>query len=75
MNGTTVETQLEERRPKCQLMSSAKVQKLMRKTRRGKGRNAELYVIELTPSTDQPIEFHTRKELTADQRENFQSLL
>jgi hypothetical protein len=46
MDGTTVETTLEERRSECLLMSSTKVQKLMRKTRRSKGRNAELYVIE-----------------------------
>jgi hypothetical protein len=32
MDGTAVETTLEERRPKCLLMSSTKVQKLMRKT-------------------------------------------
>jgi hypothetical protein len=55
-------------------MSSTKVQKLMRKTRRSIGRNAEFYVIELTPATDQPIEFHTREELTTDQRDNFRSL-
>jgi hypothetical protein len=41
MDGTTMETQLEERRPECLLMSSTKVQKLMRKTGRNKGRKAE----------------------------------
>jgi hypothetical protein len=56
-------------------MSSTKGQKLMSKTRRNMGRNAEFYVIELTPAADQPTEFHTREELTADQRENFRSLL
>jgi hypothetical protein len=75
MDGTSVETQLEERRPDCLLMSSTKVQKLMRKTRRSRGRNAEFYVIELTPTADQPTEFHTGEELTANQRENFRSLL
>jgi hypothetical protein len=75
MDSTAIETQLEGRRPECLLMSSTKVQKLMRKTRRNMGRNAEFYVIELTPSADQPTEFHTREELTADQRENFRSLL
>jgi hypothetical protein len=45
MDGTAVETTLEERRPECLLMSSTKVQKLMRKTRRNRGRNAEFYVI------------------------------
>jgi hypothetical protein len=69
-----VETQLEERRPKYLLMSSTKVQKLTRKTRRSRGRKAEFYVIELTPAADQPTEFHTGEELTADQRENFRSL-
>jgi hypothetical protein len=64
MDGTAVETTLEERRPECLLMSSTKVQKLMRKTRRRRGRNAEFYVIELTPAADQPTDFHTREELT-----------
>jgi hypothetical protein len=45
MDGTTHETRIEERRPEFLLMSSTKVQKLMRKTRRNKGRNAEFYVI------------------------------
>jgi hypothetical protein len=75
MDGTAVETTLEERRPWCLLMSSIKVQKLMRKTRHNTGRNAEFYVIELTPSADQPIDFHAREELTAKQRYNFRSLL
>jgi hypothetical protein len=56
-------------------MSSTKVQKLMRKTRRSTGRNAEFYVIELTPAVDQPTDFHTGEELTAEQRDNFLSLL
>jgi hypothetical protein len=47
----------------------------MRKTRRIRGRNAEFYVIEFTPAADQPTEFYTGEELTADQRENFRSLL
>jgi hypothetical protein len=56
-------------------MSSTKVQKLMRKTRRNRERNAEFYVIELTPAADQPTEFHNGEELVADQREKFRSLL
>jgi hypothetical protein len=56
-------------------MSSTKVQKLMRKTRRSRGGNAEFYVIELTPSSEQPTEFHTGEELIANQRDNFRSLL
>jgi hypothetical protein len=74
MDGTTV-AMSEERRLKCLLLSSAKIQKLMRKTRRSRGRNAEFYVIELTPAADQPTEFHIGEELTVDQRENFRSLL
>jgi hypothetical protein len=74
MDGTTVETHREERRPKCLLMSSTKVEKLMRKTRRSGGRNAEFDVIELTPAAYQPTRFHTGEELTADQRENSRSL-
>jgi hypothetical protein len=31
----------------------------MRKTRRSKGRNADFNVIELTPTADQPTDFHT----------------
>jgi hypothetical protein len=50
MDGTALETQIEERRPKYLPMSSTKVQKLMRKTRRIiRGRNAKFYVIEVTP--------------------------
>jgi hypothetical protein len=75
MDGTTVETTLEERRLECLLMSSTKVPKLMRKMRRSRGRIAEFYVIELTPSADQPTDFHTGEELTADQRDSFRSLL
>jgi hypothetical protein len=75
MDGTSIETTLEERRPECLLMSSTKVQKLMRKTRRSRGRIAEFYVIELPSAADQPTEFHTGEELTTDQRDNFRSLL
>jgi hypothetical protein len=75
MDGTAFETTLEERRLECLLMSCTKVQKLMRKTHRSRGRNAEFYVIEFTPAANQPTEFHTGEELTANQRDNFQSLL
>jgi hypothetical protein len=47
----------------------------MRKTRRSRGRNAEFYIIELTPAADQPTEFYIGEELTSDQRDNFRSLL
>jgi hypothetical protein len=56
-------------------MSSTKMQKLMRKTHRSRGRNAEFYVIEATPAAYQPTGFHTGEELTPYQRENFRSLL
>jgi hypothetical protein len=75
MDGTTVETTLEERRPECLLLSSTKVQKLMRKTRRSRGRHAQFYVIELTSAAEQPTGFHTGEELTAEQRDNSRSLL
>jgi hypothetical protein len=75
MDGTSMETQLEERRLECLLMSSTKVQKLMRKTRRTRGCNAEFYVIELTPTATQSTEFHTGEELTTYQRDNFRLLL
>jgi hypothetical protein len=56
-------------------MSSTKVQKLMRKTRRSRGRNTEFYVIELTPAADQSTDFHTGEELTVEQQDSFRSLL
>jgi hypothetical protein len=75
MDGSAVETTLDERRPECLLLSSTKVQKLMRKTRRDRGRHAEFYVIELTSAYVQPTVFHTGEELTAEQRDNFRSFL
>jgi hypothetical protein len=65
MDGRAVKTTIEERRPECLLMSSTKVQKLMRKTRRSRGRHAEFYVIELTSAAEKPTDFHTGEELTA----------
>jgi hypothetical protein len=47
----------------------------MRKTRRNRGRNAEFYVIELTPTVDQPTNFQTGEELTVEQGDNVRSLL
>jgi hypothetical protein len=75
MDGTAIEAHLEERRLECLLMSPTKVQKLMRKTRRNRGRNAELYVIELTPAATPSTEFHTSEELNAQQRVSFRPLL
>jgi hypothetical protein len=46
----------------------------MRKTRRSRGRHADFYIIELTPAVEQPADFHTGEELTAEQRDNFRSL-
>jgi hypothetical protein len=47
----------------------------MRKTRRSRGRHAEFYVITLTSTNEQPTDFHTGEELTAEQRDNYRSLL
>jgi hypothetical protein len=47
-------------------MSYGKLQKLMRKTRRNKGRNAEFYVINISPLAKQPAEFHIGEELSAE---------
>jgi phytoene dehydrogenase-like protein len=47
MDGTAVQTTLEERRLECLLLSSTKVQKLLRKTRRNKGRHAEFTSLNL----------------------------
>jgi hypothetical protein len=59
MDGTTVETQVEERRlDECLLMSSGKIPKCLRKTRRNEGRDAEFYVINISPVAEQPTEFH-----------------
>jgi hypothetical protein len=75
MDGIAVDTQLEERRPECLLMSSYKIQKRMRRTRRRRGRYPEFYVIELTPVAYQMTEFHTGGELPTKHRDNFRSLL
>jgi hypothetical protein len=75
MDGIALETQIEEERLECLLMSSCKTRKLVRKTRRGRGRNAEFYVIDITPTTEQPSELYKGEELTAEQHENFRSLL
>jgi cytidine deaminase len=40
-------------------MSFDKVQKLMRKTRRSMGRNAEFYVFNVTTCAEQPVGFQT----------------
>jgi hypothetical protein len=54
IDGTAVATQIEMRRPKCLLVSYAKIQKLVRKTRRNGGRNVEFYVIDVSPPAEQP---------------------
>jgi hypothetical protein len=56
-------------------MSLGKIQKLVRKTGRRKGRNVEFYVINITPTAEQPAEFHIREELIAEQRNSFRTLL
>jgi hypothetical protein len=47
MDGTVVETQVVVRRPECLLMPSTKVQRLMRKSTRAKGRTAEFFAVHL----------------------------
>jgi hypothetical protein len=48
----------------------------MLKTRRSMGRsNVVFYVINVTPFTEQPGEFHIGEELTAKQRHDFRTLL
>jgi hypothetical protein len=75
VDGTPVEMQIEERRLECLLMSSVKIQKRMRKTRRIRGHNTKFYVIKVLPAAKLPAEFHIGEELTAEQRDNFRSLL
>jgi hypothetical protein len=43
----------------------------MRRTRRGRGRNAEFYAIDVSPSAELPADIHTGEELSAEQRGNF----
>jgi hypothetical protein len=52
-----------------------KVHKLIRKTPRSKGRNAEFNVIHVTRAAGKPAEFNTGEDLTAKQREQSRSLL
>jgi hypothetical protein len=75
MDGTTVETQMEGCKPECLLMSFGKIQKLMRETRRNKGRNAEFYEIKFSPSSEKLAEFNTGGEFNAQQHEHFRSLI
>jgi hypothetical protein len=65
MDGTLVETEIEERRPECMLMSSDKIQKLVRKTRGKRGRHAEFCVTDISLATEQPGEFQNGEEPTA----------
>jgi hypothetical protein len=74
MDGTSHEIQIEERRPECLLMSYAKIQKLVRKTRH-RGRNAEFYVIDVLPTAKLPAEFHIGEKSTAKNSNTFRSLL
>jgi hypothetical protein len=47
----------------------------MRKTRKSMGRNAEFYVIHVTPASEKHAEFNNGEELTANQRQHFGTLL
>jgi hypothetical protein len=44
-------------------MSSSKIKKLMRKTRRNSGHKADFYVIDISPSSELPAEFHNGEKL------------
>jgi hypothetical protein len=59
MGGTLVETEIEDRRLDCLLLPSGKIQKLMRKTRRSKERNADFHFIHVSPAARKTAEFHT----------------
>jgi hypothetical protein len=54
MDGTTFDTHT-ERNLECLIMSSDIFQKLIHKTRRGMGRNADLFFINGTPRDTQPV--------------------
>jgi hypothetical protein len=73
MDYTTVVTQTYERIPKCSPMSSTKIQKLLRKTRRRRRRNVYFYVIDVTPVAKKPTEFRNGEDLIGEQFENFRS--
>jgi hypothetical protein len=59
MDGTPLQALIEEQHPECLLMSSSKIPKVMRKTRRNKGRKAEFHVNDISSATEQPTEFDT----------------
>jgi hypothetical protein len=75
MDGTTADTKTKERIPEYLVLSSVKIKKLLRKTRRSTGRSADFYVIHALLAAEQPAEFHYGEELTAEQRENFRMLI
>jgi hypothetical protein len=56
-------------------MSLGKDRKLMRNTRRSKGRNAEFYVVNVTPAAEQPAESHNGEGLATHERQHFRTLL
>jgi hypothetical protein len=60
MDGTPIDTHTHERRHECLLMSFNKVQKIVRKTHRSKRRNADFFVISVTPADTKLCELHTR---------------
>jgi hypothetical protein len=75
MDGRARDIHAEDRCHECMLMSSCKVHKLVLKTRRGKGHNADFYVINITLAAKQPTEFQNGEEFTSKQRENLWSLI
>jgi hypothetical protein len=75
MDGIRADTRVEERHFECILMSSNKIQKLTRKTRRNEDRDAYLFVFNATPVNPRPSELHTIEELSVEQRSNFKTLI
>jgi hypothetical protein len=76
MDGTMIENQVIEGRTECLFVSSTKVQKLMRKSARPKGRTTYCFTIHLEAIEQQPpSESHLGDELGKDHREDIRTML
>jgi hypothetical protein len=72
IDGTSMEIETKYRRLECLIMSPSKVQKFKSKTRRSRGRDAEVYVINVKLlDARRSVEFHIGEEITAKERDNF----
>jgi hypothetical protein len=69
-----VETQIEERRPECILMSNVKIQKLMRKTRRAEDKALNFTWLTSRKHRSSLRNFILERNLQQNKRENFMSL-